>query len=84
MPSYTILELWEHEWDRMVCEDEDVKTFLSNFEYVDPIINPRNALFGGRTEAIKLYHHCEPNEKIYITMTSQVCIPGHKSIAVIL
>ena len=35
------------------------------------ILNPRDALFGGRTNAFKLYHKCEAGEKIkYYDFTS--------------
>ena len=34
-------------------------------------INPRDALFGGRTNALQLYYNCQPNEEIhYIDYTS--------------
>ena len=34
-------------------------------DYVDPLIIPREALFGSGTNAIKIHHKCEYNEKIY-------------------
>ena len=45
--------------------------FLGTIEHTSPL-NPRDALYGGRTNALKLYHKCtEPGEEIhYIDYTS--------------
>ena len=48
----------------MVTEDPQLVLFLQNEEIINPI-NPRDALFGGRTNALKLYYKCKPNEKIF-------------------
>jgi len=65
MPNYRLVEIWEHEWDEMVKNNLELKTFLSHNDIVSPL-NPREALFGGRTNALKLYHKCnqEINEQI--------------------
>ena len=52
---YKVIEIWECEFDSLN---------LSNSNYSTPL-NPRDALFGGRTNALKLYHKCMPGEKIY-------------------
>jgi hypothetical protein len=48
----------------------ELKEFCKNTD-VRPALKPRDALFGGRTNASKLYHSCSPDEKIkYYDVTS--------------
>lgn len=51
---------------------EALQRFLATYEYVEPL-EPRDAFFGGRTNAVKLYHQVDQSstEKIkYIDATS--------------
>ena len=64
------VEIWEHEWDEMVVDNIEVKDFCKSVD-IRPSLKPREALFGGRTNAAKLYHICSENEKIkYFDVTS--------------
>ncbi|XP_039614013.1 uncharacterized protein LOC120532230 [Polypterus senegalus] len=56
--------IWEHEWERMRKDDLELQDFLKRFEFPEPI-NPRDALNGGRTNAIKLYHKVQGDEQIH-------------------
>jgi len=47
--------MWECDWDREVKSNEDLKQFLASYEMVEPL-NPRDAFFGGRTNAVRLHH----------------------------
>ena len=72
MPDFKLIEIWEHEWDTLCKENDQIKDFIKkeNLELTDPI-NPRDALSGGRTNAIVLYYLCSQTEKIkYIDYTS--------------
>ena len=40
-----------------------MKRYFDQYEAVEPL-EPRDAFFGGRTNAAKLYHQCEGDEKI--------------------
>ena len=65
-----LVEIWEHEWDSMCKEDPEVKEYILKNEIKCPL-SPREAFFGGRTEAIKLYHEVKEDEKInYVDYTS--------------
>ncbi|XP_069505099.1 uncharacterized protein [Ambystoma mexicanum] len=65
-----VITLWEHEWTEMLKKDSDLKIFLKHKNLPEPL-EPRDALFGGRTNAIKLYHETAPGEKIhYLDFTS--------------
>ena len=63
-PDFEIIEIWEHYWDKLCKEDVKLKEFLESYETTIPI-EPRDSLYGGRTNALKLYHNCAPNEKIF-------------------
>ncbi len=64
------IEIWECEWDRNVKENLELKEFCSNTDVI-PSFKARDALFGGRTNAAKLYHKCGDGEKIkYYDVTS--------------
>jgi len=56
--------LWECEWDELVKNNNELKQMIKLKDFESPL-NPRDALFGGRTNAVKLYHKCIEGEKIY-------------------
>lgn len=62
--GYRVCEMWECEWNRMKNSDAQIKQFVNKLEIVTPL-DPREAFFGGRTNAIKLHHKIEGEEKIY-------------------
>ena len=68
--GYHVVEMWGCEWDRLKDTSPDIRTFVANLVFTDPL-HPRDAFCGGRTNAIKLYHHVNPSQKIhYIDVTS--------------
>ena len=70
--GYDTRIIWECEWDLEVKTNDALRQFLDTLELVEPL-HPRNAFFGGRTNAVKLHHMAERRlgEKIeYIDVTS--------------
>ena len=70
--GYALETMWECEWQKLKKEDESVIDFMTDYEQVPPL-DPRHAFFGGRTNAVRLYHIVDPatGEKIfYIDVTS--------------
>ena len=68
--GFTVKSLWEHEWREMVKADSDLGAFLREKKFPSPLL-PREALFGGRTNAICLYYKAKSDEKIhYFDFTS--------------
>ncbi len=68
--GYTLVEMWECQWQRQKQQDPDVKTFMESF-HLTTRLEPREAFFGGRTNAIKLYDQTEEGEEIhYVDFTS--------------
>ncbi|XP_032094416.1 uncharacterized protein LOC116523417 [Thamnophis elegans] len=68
--GYAVRCIWEHEWRAMVEEDTSLKQFLVENKLPAPL-NPRDAFFGGRTNATCLYYKPKPGEQIlYYDFTS--------------
>ena len=65
--KFNYIEIWEHEWDEF-CKSYP-QFLLKDQELL--YIKPRDALFGGRTNAAQLYYKCDNEEKIkYYDFTS--------------
>ncbi|OOY49400.1 hypothetical protein BOV97_12840 [Solemya velum gill symbiont] len=62
--------IWEHEFRDQRKADPELRRFLATLDLVDRL-NPRDSFFGGRTNASKLYHKVDGDEKIqYVDFTS--------------
>ena len=59
--GFEVEQKWECELAKEM--DEEMKQFFDEHEIVDPL-QPRDAFYGGRTNAAKLFHQCQGNEKI--------------------
>lgn len=65
-----VTSIWEHEWKKRKENDRDVAAFVKNLEVPVPLI-PRDALYGGRTSAIRLRHTaCDDETVSYVDVTS--------------
>ena len=67
--GYNVVEIWTCDIDRQLETDPDMKTFFDRFEISEPL-EPRQAFFGGRTDAISLFYETQPDERRLITSTS--------------
>jgi hypothetical protein len=69
--GYEVVTIWECQWDLMVSENDDLKAFVAGLD-MPPPLRIREALMGGRTCPIRLYHECvAPDEVIkYMDVTS--------------
>ena len=61
--GFKVEQKWECKLKKELEEDEEMKQFLDEHELVDPL-QPRDAFYGGRTNAAKLFHQCQGDEKI--------------------
>ena len=61
--GFHVVEMWECELKKEMERDEDMKRYFEEHELVDPL-QPRDAFFGGRTNAAKLFHECKEDEEI--------------------
>ena len=68
--GYRVIVKWECDYQKERKEDPDLQRFINTFELVTPL-EPRDAFFGGRTEATALYTIAAEGETItYIDFTS--------------
>ncbi|KAJ8018898.1 putative DNA polymerase [Holothuria leucospilota] len=68
--GFNLHEIWECEYETQLKSNPKMKTFVDAIEIREPL-QPRNAFFGGRTNAIKLHHVIRTGEKIrYIDVCS--------------
>ena len=61
--GFEVEQKWECELEKELEEDEEMKQFFEQYEIIDPL-QPRDAFYGGRTNATKLFHECQGNQKI--------------------
>ena len=61
--GFHVVEMWECELKKEMEHDEGMKRYFEEYELVDPL-HPRDAFYGGRTNAAKLHHVCEEDEEI--------------------
>ena len=61
--GFHVVEMWECELMKEMEHDEDMKRYFDEYELVDPL-QPRDAFYGGRTNAAKLAHVCQEDEEI--------------------
>ncbi|KAJ8019801.1 putative DNA polymerase [Holothuria leucospilota] len=68
--GFQVHEIWECEYETQVKSNPKMKAFVDAIEIRQPL-QPRDAFFGGRTNAVKLHHVIGPGEVIrYIDVCS--------------
>ena len=61
--GFEVEQKWGCELAKEMEENEEMKRFFEEYELVDPL-QPRDAFYGGRTNAAKLLHECRDGEEI--------------------
>jgi hypothetical protein len=59
--GFNIVEMWECDLKKELEENKEMCRYFEEYDLVDPL-QPRDAF--GRTNAAKLFHQCEGEEKI--------------------
>lgn len=68
--GFNLVTVWEHDFARQLRENDVLNTFVQNLD-LQPNINLREAFYGGRTNACRLYHDAQDDEVIrYLDFTS--------------
>jgi hypothetical protein len=57
------VEYWSHDYDKKLRDDPEFKLFIDATNIREPL-DPRIALTGGRTNAVKLLYVCKDDEKM--------------------
>ena len=61
--GFEVVEKWGCAFKKELKQDEELKQFVKDHGFIEPL-QPRDAFFGGRTNASKLLHECQGDEKI--------------------
>lgn len=64
--GYNLTVMWECELTKQLSRDPEMKAFFAGVELHDPM-DPRDCLYGGRTNTRKMYHKCVEGETISYT-----------------
>ena len=68
--GYTYKCIWESDFDQQLTDNLDMKAFIATLDIATPL-QPRDAFFGGRTEAFTLFKEATDKEHIkYYDVTS--------------
>ena len=61
--GFEVIQMWECELVKKMEQDEDMAVYFEEYDVVDPL-QPRDAFYGGGTNAAKLFHECQDDEEI--------------------
>lgn len=68
--GYSVVSMWECDWEREKKRNEAIRNFIERYGLSTPL-NPRDALYGGRTNCTTLYRKCGVGERMdYIDVVS--------------
>ena len=68
--NHTVIEKWECDFKADILSNPDLQQFYESYKPYEPI-QPRDAFFGGRVNAITLFYEPKPEEQIrYVDYTS--------------
>ena len=62
--SYTVKQIWECKFNKMKKQSIELNDFIKNDCKISASLNPRDSLFCGRTNSLKLFDECEIGERI--------------------
>ena len=62
--GHVMVEKWECEWDAQKREDPELRLWAETLDLVTPL-DPREAFFGGRTEAVRAHCQAQPDQHIF-------------------
>ncbi|XP_055355347.1 uncharacterized protein LOC129600792 [Paramacrobiotus metropolitanus] len=61
--GFQVVVMWEHEYDKLVADEPEFNEFIRMVK-IRAGINPRDAFYGGRTNATRLHYKINGNERI--------------------
>ena len=61
--GFEVKQKWGCKLVKEMEHDEDMRRYFEEYELVDPL-QPRDAFYGGRTNAAKLLYECQDDEEI--------------------
>ena len=61
--GFEVVEKWGCAFKKELEQNGEMKQFMEDQGFIEPL-QPHDAFFGGRTNAAKLLHECQGDEKI--------------------
>ena len=61
--GFEVKQKWECKLVKEMKQDEEMRRYFEEYELVDPL-QPRDAFYGGRTNATSLFYECQDDEEI--------------------
>ena len=61
--GFEVKQKWECKLIEEMKQDEEMRRYFEEYELVDPL-QPRDAFYGGRTNAAALFYECQNGEEI--------------------
>ncbi|XP_055336572.1 uncharacterized protein LOC129587021 [Paramacrobiotus metropolitanus] len=69
--GYSVTCIWEHDFDEELKSNPEMRAFVSRLHFGERL-DPRDAFYGGRTNAVKLFHQVAADEQIcYFDVNSE-------------
>ncbi|XP_068720877.1 uncharacterized protein [Montipora capricornis] len=60
--GYQVVTMWECTWNTLKQTNQDIKDFLAR-QHLQAPLEPRDAFYGGRTNAVRLYAHVDEEKE---------------------
>ena len=76
--GHSVIVMWECEWEEKKKSDDAVRALVDSFGIVSRL-QPRDAFFGGGTNAIKLHHRTIDQEKVHYHDFTSLCTWTNKN-----
>ena len=61
--TYSVVEMWECTYENLLKTNAEMRDYVSQLS-IQEKLEPRDAFFGGRTNAVKLHYVAKENEQI--------------------
>lgn len=62
--GFIVESVWECQYEKELANNEEMKAYVDSLDIQD-YINPRDAFYGGRTDAMKLFFEAPAGSKIH-------------------
>ena len=61
--GFEVKQMWECKLVKEMKHNEEMRRYFEEYDLVDPL-QPRDAFYGGRTNAARLFYECQDDEEI--------------------
>ena len=61
--GFEVKQMWECKLVKEMKHNEEMRRYFEEYDLVDPL-QPRDAFYGGHTNAARLFYECQDDEEI--------------------